>query len=966
MPLALSLVPPTAHVPPATTSFVGREREVGDLTHALTAARLVTLTGAGGSGKTRVAAEVARRVEGSFPDGVAWIELAPLSEPTMLVGHIAASLGVGSIGQSPADSLRDALRDAELLLVLDNCEHLVDAVAAAVDRLLRDASRLRVLATSREALGIPGERAWLIPVLSLPNAEENLDRIAASESVRLFVDRAKAASRAFELTSDNAADVARLCRRLDGLPLAIELAAARSRTATPNDMLAMLDVARDDRGEHDRAGARHRTLRDAIDWSYRLLDAREQIALQRLSIFAGELSLEAAEAVCAADDVEPDDVLDLVAALVDKSLVVSRDQVDESRYHLLETIRQYAREHLDTSAEANNVRARHARFYAELVRESEPHLITPARPERVKRLSRELDDLRLALEWTRANDPPLHVEIAGRLGWFWYSSGLWTEGRRRIEDALKLSAAQEPTLARAQLLFAGGVIASLQGQGAIARHWLEESSSIAAASGDFRLVAYSDSYMGVALGQEGQPAAEAPTRAALAWFDQAGDLYGKRLALVVLATLQIFQKDLLAAYASADEGVRVARTYGLGRELGIALQVYGTVLLHRRQIDAAAQSMAHALRALRDDPQPFWLARALELMAVVECVAGRPLVGARLLGAAEARRERVGAVMFRLDRERIAPFVEAGRAADDRAFSAAWAQGRAASFEDVVAEAIDRGTDLATAPSPRAPSQPDMLATTPAWIRVRALGALDVERDGDLLNAQQWTTARMRELLAYLLVHRDGRTREQIATDFWPDASAAQAKNAFHVLLHHLRRSLGRRDVIVYSDDVYCVNWSLGVETDVDVFEREVTTALREVRASDATRKAVALERLREALTLYRDDFLAGESAGDWHLAHRDRLQRLWVEALRTLGKAFVASDAHDDAAAVYRQLLRADELDEDSHRQLMATLARSGQRGEALRHYDRLTLLLEKELGASPQASTTALYDRLRRAEPV
>ena len=922
-------------MPAPLTLFVGREREVRAVGEALTTARLVTLTGAGGSGKTRVAAEVARSAADRFADGTAWVELAPVTDPDHVIGHIAATLGIGNIGQTPADALREALRDSELLLVLDNCEHVTDAASAVVDLLLHECDSVRILATSREALGVEGEHAWLLPVLSLPDAGCDLEAISESEAVGLFVERARAANRSFALTPANAEAVARLCRRLDGLPLAIELAAARARALTPEQMVAVLDGGLNLLGGARRVGGRHCTLRETIDWSYDLLDDREQRLLVRLSVFAGAFSLDAAEAVCFADDIAAGEVLDLIAALVDKSLVVVREHADEARYHLLETIRQYGRERLDASADGVTVEARHTRFYADLVREAEPHFITARRPVWVERIQRELDDVRTALMWTRVHDPQLHVELAGRLGWFWYSSGLWTEGRRRLEDALSLPDAQRPDSGRAHLLFAAGVLASLQGHGATARTWLEESSGIGRSLGDERLVAYSDSYIGVALGQEGLAAAKPPTRAALAWFESAGDLYGKRLALVVLATVLMKEGDLAAAHDVGDEAVRVARAYGLGRELGIALQVLAAVLLAQRDLAAASESIAGALRALREDPQPFWLARALELMGLVECVRGRPLAGARLFGAAEARRERIGSVMFRLDRDRLAPHIAAARASGDAEFSAAWSGGRALPFEDAVDVAIADAVDRSR-PSPSGGVVPDLTeaASTAPALRVRALGALEIERDGVPLSPDAWKYAKPRELFVYLLVHPNGRTRDEIAADFWPDALAAQAKNSFHVMLHHLRRAIGA-DVVVYANETYRVNWSLGVELDATTFERDVVAALGTLRGGRGV--ADAARHLRLALDLYRGELLADEAAGDWHFAVRERLQRLWTDGLASLGAHYLAIGANDEAAAIYRRLVRAEELDEDAHRQLMTALSRSGHRGEALRLFDRL-----------------------------
>ena len=253
-------VPASAALPGTLTTFLGREREVAAVSDLLATTRLATLTGAGGSGKTRLAVEVARATAHRFAEGVAWVELAAITDPTLIVGHIATTLGIGGAGQSPADALRSALRDSEMLLVLDNCEHVIDVCAAVVELLLRDCAGLRVLATSREALGVAGERAWLVPVLSLPADGDGLDTIAQAEAVRLFVDRAQAASTSFALTESNAQTVARLCRRLDGLPLAIELAAARARALTPEQMLArledgfrLLESARKAAGRHSNA-----------------------------------------------------------------------------------------------------------------------------------------------------------------------------------------------------------------------------------------------------------------------------------------------------------------------------------------------------------------------------------------------------------------------------------------------------------------------------------------------------------------------------------------------------------------------------------------------------------------------------------------------------------------------------------------------------------------------------------------
>jgi len=321
----------------------------------------------------------------------------------------------------------------------------------------------------------------------------------------------------------------------------------------------------------------------------------------------------------------------------------------------------------------------------------------------------------------------------------------------------------------------------------------------------------------------------------------------------------------------------------------------------------------------------------------------------------------MGAVLFHLDRERLAGPIAAARAAVGAArFEDAWASGRALPFEqvvdDAIAEAHRSGTgSLAAGGSPVAQGSP---VASPPLFRVRTLGAFVVVRDGGQLQDALWAYARPRELFAYLLVHPEGRSRDQIALSFWPDASAAQAKNNFHVTLHHLRRALGRGDVVVFEHERYRANWALGIDVDVATFDRETAAARAELRANPSEETA---RRLREALDLYRGEFLAGESAGDWHLEVRDRVGRVWADGMSALGAYLLASGAAQDAEAVYRRLVAADELDEDAHRQLMIALAKSGQRGEALRHYDRLAKRLSAKLGVAPDSRTTALRDRLR-----
>ncbi len=980
-----------ASTPVGLTSFIGREHEVAAVRQLLGAARLVTLTGAGGSGKTRLAEQVVEQARGDFADGVAWVELAPLQDAELLPGYMLSALGAEQGARTPMAALVETVRGRRMLLAVDNCEHLVDACAALVEALLKGSSGLRVLATSREALGVAGERAWLVPGLALPPAGEAhaLEAVAQSEAVRLFVDRAQAALATFRLTPANAPAVARICRRLDGLPLAIELAAARARTLAPDQLASRLDDSfRILTSSSRTAVPRHRTLHEAIDWSYRLLDARERQLLQRLSTFAGDFALEQAESVAADADLDAGDVLDTLGALVDKSLVVMREEGGTARYVLLETIRQFAADRLEEAGQQPRFCARHAMTYAAMVAEASPHFITRDRPHHVALVLRELDNVRLALACTRDHHPREHLWLTGRLAWFWYSTGLWSEGRRWFEEALALPQDQPPGADRAATLLGAGVLASLQAQTDAALRWLHESVEISARLGDRSGEAYALAYIGVAHGQKGHDAAREPAERALAYFREAGDLYGIRLALVVLSTFHIVRGDLALAHRYGEEAVDVAREYGLYRELAITLQILGTAVLTAGDLARAHGLFRESLACLVQDRSLFWIARALEFFGQVTCRLGRPRRGLRLLGAADACRATIGAGLFAHDRDRLAPVLDAAKAElGEAAYEQAWAEGRAAPLDEVLEEAVRQSEATAEAvgsvtggaapvPTPGTPAEDGGVTSVPPVLEVRALGPLCIRREGEPLPAEAWRYARPRELLLYLLAHPDGRTRDQIGLVFWPDASATQLKNNFHVSLHHMRRALGRADLIVYDGDRYRVAWELGVRFDARTFETVLRPfvaggprSARPASAQAGNGPPPAVEpgpEVEGALDLYRGDFLAEEGAGDWHLETRDRLRRLYADALLRLAGRREQAGAHAEAAELYRRVVAVEELHEDAHRRLMACLARAGDRAGALRHYDRLAAVLRSELEAEPEPETRALYDRLRSADGI
>ena len=459
------------NLPAQLTSFVGRQAEIRNLREALASNRLVTLTGAGGAGKTRLAVQVAAALAGELGDGVCYIDLAPITHPAVVPVTAARALGLpDQPGQSTIDTLQRHLRDKHLLLVLDNCEHLLDSSASMVAALLGAAPRLTVLATSREPLGVTGEAAWQVPSLSL-----------SDEAIELFADRARLARTGFTIDDDNAGAVAEICRRLDGMPLAIELAAARVRVMSLTEIVDSLhDRFRLLTGGSRTAVRRQQTLRASVDWSHALLTDTERILFRRLAVFLGGFDLDAAQAVAGADGVERYQVLDQLTLLVDKSLVVAENTGGKTRYRLLETVRQYALEKLGESGEADAVRSRHCDYYTSIA----ALLDAPARTDYEQRLNQsevEMDNLRNALGWNlETSDTERALSLASSLQPLWMTRGRFLEGRawfdtvvaeRDLDDLDVSAAVRVRALADTAVLsmFVGGTIEPAERALAIAR-----------------------------------------------------------------------------------------------------------------------------------------------------------------------------------------------------------------------------------------------------------------------------------------------------------------------------------------------------------------------------------------------------------------------------------------------------------------------------------------------------------------
>jgi predicted ATPase/DNA-binding SARP family transcriptional activator len=969
-------------LPVELTPFIGRSTELEELERLLAAGRLLTLTGAGGSGKTRLARELAER-ESVSARVVAWVELAALDDPALIPQHVAKECGVPDEVRDVA-TLLAVLRAHGGLVVLDNCEHVVDACAELVDTILRGCPELRILATSREALGVKGERAWLVPPLSLP-AEDTADPAVAEsfEAVRLFVDRARDAIPEFALTPQTTPAVVAICRRLDGIPLAIELAAARVRVLPPEQLSQRLgDAFRVLTGGGRTAVPRHRTLRATMDWSHDLLRDGSKVLFRRQAVFRGGFTLDAAEAVCAGDEISADDVLDLVARLVERSLLTVHEHGGSARYHALETVRQYALERLAESGEEEQVRRRHARHVLRAVEDAAAHGNKPSRRAAFDPLFLEMDNIREALAWTREHDPPAHVRLAGQLGWFWFSVGHWTEARRWMEGALALPAAADAGVDRARLLFAVASVATLQADVATARPWLEEAVDLAGRLEDDEIQAYALNYLGMTYVQQGRPEGRVQCQQAADWFRAHGDDYGLRLALLLIGMTAQMQGDREAAIRITAEAVDVARRFGQDRELSVSLQNMATIHLMQGSFGAAEPFLMEALEAARRDPSYFFIATTLDGLGEVRLRQGRIQEGGRIFGASEAVRDTIAAQRFAFVRQRLEPLLEEVRASAHRAtFEAAHSAGRALRVEEILDEVLgpveaepgegalraDAARDRVGDPSgATGPALADATTAPPSSgqngsaapltdLEVAALGPLEVVWRGEPLGPQAWAYAKPKELMLLLMIHPAGRTREQVGRALWPGASAAQVKNSFHVTLHHLRKTLGGAEWVTLDGDRYRLAPSLSWALDADRFDREARAALKDATADAAS--------LRAVLALYRGDLLEGELVGAWVDEERDRLRRLMVDLALALGAALDRMGDAAGAAEVYQAISGREELNEEAQRRLMLAWARSGDRVRALRHYERLVAALRDALDADPEPETVRVYESLKAA---
>ena len=710
------------NLPAPRTSFVGREGEMLEVKRILAMTRLLTLTGAGGLGKTRLALEVARNRVGIYPQGVWLVELAPLTVPELVVPTVARNLEVREQPERTLlETLLEALGDKEMLLVVDNCEHLADAAAHLADALLSVCPKLRILATSREPLGVGGEVLCQIPLLSLPSttggepdgwvAAESLMRY---EAVQLFVDRARLRLPDFGLTQENAGAVARICRRLDGIPLAIELATARLEALSVEQVAQRLEVSLDVlKGASRATDPRHRTLRVTLDWSYELLSQPERKLFGRLSVFTGGFSLEAAEAVGATDDIEQLEVMEALLSLVDKSLVVAEAANDgRMRYRMLEPVRQYGLERLEMSGEVQEVRRRHAEFFLALAEEAEPRLRGPEQAAWFERLDAENDNLRAALSWLREQgEGELALRLSGALGEFWHVRGHLEEGRRWLEATL---ARGDDATARIKALLHAGWMAweQLDYERSVALG--EEALALAREQGDSAAIAR-------ALYIQGAPTLyQLDFDRAAALFEEAarlqrgvGDVAGLARTIQALGLTAIARQNFEHAAQLHEESLAIAREAGDQIGIIIALGMGAFAFLGQGNNLRARDLFREGLELSRSLGTKHGIVFHLHAAAALAGAQGHPVRSARLWGAGESLMQEIGTGLAPVERYHYGPYVDGARALlEEAAWEEAFAQGRAMSAEEAAEYALSEDV-VPTAPeSPPAGGERDDLLTT--------------------------------------------------------------------------------------------------------------------------------------------------------------------------------------------------------------------------------------------------------------
>ncbi|GAA1563046.1 hypothetical protein GCM10009789_15210 [Kribbella sancticallisti] len=934
------------HLPVRLSSFVGREAELAELAGLLGGRRLLTLTGPGGGGKTRLALTLAERLRPSYPGGVWWVGLAELTEPEAVLPAVAEAF---ALPEATEEAVAGKIADARLLLVIDNCEHLLGPAARLVRRLLRSCPSLTVLATSQEALGNPGESVFRVPPLG-------------EAAVRLFVERAQAASYGFEQTAANAADIASICERLDGVPLAIELAAAWVPALSPAQIADRLDDSlRVLTGGDREAMPRHRTLRGALDWSWRLLDDPERALLAQLAVFPASFTIDGVEAVAELGDA---DVLQALSRLVNRSLVMVQ-QGDEVRYRLLQIVRQYAAHQL---GEDPGPARRQAQYVLRLVERAARKLGGEEQQEWLDTLTEERRTIRSALRWfIDAGELESAARIAVGVWWAGYLLGRYGEVRSWLEEVLQLPG-ELPDALRAEALVAVGTLAHLQGDAELAETRLREGFAAYREAGDRTGEAMELNWLGGVAMRQGDYAearrlgerclalwrelgdeskvsraldfqgmrellageldqAGSLAREARARYEHDGDGEGLGWVTMLLGAVAHYRGERLVARTLLTEARRRGEANRQTATLAWSLHLLGAEARRDGELDESDRLLDESLRLHADSGNRWRVASLLEALAATAHARTDVPRAVRLLAHAASIREKLRTPVPAVEAADVSSVLEAARTAvPAEEFRRYWAEGEMLGLDALLG--IER----------KSPAPVTIVESRIEPLGILALGVSEVRRNETVLDAADWGYAKPRELFYYLLDSGPVR-KDQIGAELWPDASATSLRNSFHSCLHQLRRTLGRSDWITFRKGRYEFNRSLDHSYDVTDLESAVTSG-----------------DLQRAIDLYGGDYLTDLGGSPWIETRRQSLRQLFEDSLFTLASEYAATGRDAEAIALYERAIAHDPLLEPAHRALIQLHLSHGNRAQAVRQYKLLSSLLAEDLNTTPSPQTTAL----------
>jgi len=699
-----SLDAPPHNLPFQLTSFIGRKADVDRITQKLSQHRLVSLTGVGGIGKTRLAIYCSSKLLSKFGNGIWWVDLVPWLDEALVLQAIAQVLGVReSPTQSLMQSVQHFLREKQLLLVLDNCEHLISACAQLAETLLTHCANLRILATSREALGITGEVVYQVPTLSLPvsQPQKPIDSLTEYEGVRLFVERAEARS-GFTLSEQNATAVLEICQYLDGIPLALELAAARTGLLSAEDIAERLNDSFNLHRQGNRTALpRHQTLRATIDWSCDLLSPEERVLLRRLAVFAG-WTLRETQVICADEEIGSGEVLDLLAHLVEKSLVIMQVENGHTRYRMLETIRQYAYEKLMSSNEVEQVHKRHLGFFVEFAEEADPNLNGPEQVAWLDRLENEHSNFRVALSWALEHQKG---EGAARLGtalfWFWVFRTHLDEGWQWLEQTIQLSrqmAGTDPMSRSVRALFAhvlnrAGLLAHYRGNQNLARSLAEEGLALSRKIKNKKLIIEALLPLGFVLQSQGDYVrASKLLEENLALSREVGEKWEVARVLVLLGNLVLNQRDYVSARTYYEEGLTLSHEIRHRLFISIFSNNLGHVALNESNYVAARELYTEAVLLAREVGSKRYMMIPLVGWAGLARAQGQLERATKLSGAIEASAESISSRFEQEDQVEHERAIAVTRSQmDETIFNRLWEDGRKMTLEQAIAFALGEG-----------------------------------------------------------------------------------------------------------------------------------------------------------------------------------------------------------------------------------------------------------------------------------